>query len=62
MRELLDQGQAVGISSQMLPAYTEGQRSLDELVAAGRAALDALVGRLPGFHRTWHAAFRDVFG
>lgn len=62
MRELLEQGQAVGISSQMLPAYTEGQRSLDEIVAAGRDALDALVARLPAFHLAWHAAFRSVFG
>lgn len=62
IRGMLDQGEAVGITSKMLPAYTEGQRSLDELVAAGRAALDALVGRLPGFHQAWHAAFRGVFG
>jgi len=62
MREQLDQGQAVGISSQMLPVYKEGQHSLDDVVVAGREALDALVARMPGFHQAWYEAFGAVFG
>jgi hypothetical protein len=57
VRQLLQQGVSVGISSEMLPAYTERQAVLDELVSTGREALDALVGRLDRFLIAWHAAF-----
>jgi hypothetical protein len=57
VRQLLQQGVSVGISSEMLPAYTEGQAVLDELVSTGREALDALVARLDRFLIAWRAAF-----
>lgn len=47
IREALAAGEAVGISSQLLPAYTEGQHALDELVRVTRDALNALVAQLP---------------
>jgi hypothetical protein len=57
IRGSLQAGQSVGLSSEMLPAYTEGQHALDELVRVTREALDAIVARLPGYHQAWHDAF-----
>jgi hypothetical protein len=57
IRETLKAGQAVGLTSEMLPSYTEGQQALDELVRVTRQALDATVARLPGYHQAWHDAF-----
>jgi hypothetical protein len=60
-RQQLEQSQGVGISGQMLPAYTDGQAALDDLVRLSRNALDSLVTRMPSFHRTWYAAFSEAF-
>jgi len=56
-RQLLEQGQAVGLGAEMLPPYTEGQQALAQIVKASRDALDAVVARLPGFRDAWYASF-----
>ena len=61
VRERLEQGQAVGLTVQLLPQYTEGQQALDELTRTTRCALDSIVGRLPQLRSVWHRAFAGAF-
>lgn len=53
--DLLANGQAVGFGRELLPLYTEGQDTLDELVVVSRAALDAFVARMDSFLAAWGA-------
>jgi len=61
-RQLLEQGQVVGLSAEMLSPYARGETALDEIVKASRDALDAVVARLERFRDAWHAAFKKTFG
>lgn len=56
--ERVGRGDPIVVGSQLLPDYTEGQQALDELVKISRAALDALVARMPTIMDAWVAAFR----
>lgn len=58
--EQLDQGQAVGISTQMLPDYIEGQAMLNDIVAATRTGLDALTAQMPVLLQAWYEAFESA--
>jgi hypothetical protein len=63
LRAQFERGEVVSSGSQMLPAYVEGDRVLEELTQVSREALDALVDFMPGFQSTWGNAFsrlRDV--
>lgn len=51
--DILASGQAVSFGREMLPPYTEGQDTLDDLVAAGRQALDAFVAHMEPLLDTW---------
>jgi len=61
-RQLLEQGQVVGLSAEMLSPYTRGETALNEIMKATRDALDAVVARLERFRDAWHAAFKKTFG
>lgn len=61
-KEVLESRQVYAVrAGAMLPDYAEGQVSLDEIVAASRAALEALTGHLATMHETWYAAFTNAF-
>ena len=60
--EILASGRAFTVrSGPLLPDYTEGKQTLDELVKASRDALAALVPHLKPLHEAWHEAFLDAF-
>lgn len=61
-RQRLERGESVGLNRRLLPTYTAGQQALDDLVATSRAALDALVARMPDYQEAWWTAFRDALG
>lgn len=60
VREQLDKGQAVGISTQLLPDYVEGEQVLNELVTTTRTALDGFARHMPTLLDAWYAAFHSV--
>lgn len=60
--EILSSGQVFAVKSgPLLPNYTEGEQTLEELVAVSRRALDAIVLHLGEVHDAWYEAFQDAF-
>lgn len=60
--ETLASGKVFAVrSGPLLAEYTEGQRTLDELVKSSRDALDSLVPHLEPLHEAWYEAFLEAF-
>lgn len=51
--DVLASGQAVSFGRDLLPPYAEGQATLNELVHAGRSALDMFVAHMDQFLSAW---------
>lgn len=51
--DVLASGQAVNLTRELLPPYTAGHDTLDDLVAASRSALDAFVKHMAPFLTAW---------
>ncbi len=54
--ERLERGEVVGLGSELLPAYVEGDTMLADLVATSRDALDVFVDALDDYCAAWQQA------